>query len=228
MTQSWKLGSLFLVVVVLGLALLTVGCGSGGSSKIRFVNTSPNSTALNVLIDGKNVTNALGFGQPSVYNSASSGSRHIQFEPVGTTTNVIDQNVSIASGSHVTFVAENFLTNITGVAYVDNQTVPTTGNFQVRVINAAASVTGVDIYVVPSGTNITSVSATASNVPLGNATSYLNLAAGVYDIYFTQPNFKNNIYIFSSITFGSLQNRTIVGFSSPNGGFSAITLADLN
>jgi hypothetical protein len=228
MKQSWKVMSLCLGVLSLGLGLLTVGCGGGGSSKIRFVNASPNSPAFNVLIDSKNITSGLGFGYATRYQSVSSGSRNIEFEPVGTTTAVITGGVPIAAGTNNTFIAENFLSSITGHLYQDNVTAPAAGNFQLRVINAAASVTGVDIYVVPRGTDITSVSATASNVTLGSAIGYLTMAAGAFDIYFTQPNFKNNIYIFTSITFAALQNRTIVGLSNPNGGFTAITLADLN
>ena len=98
----------------------------------------------------------------------------------------------------------------------------------IRVINAAASVSSVDIYLVPSGTDPTSVTPTASSVALEGSTPYINETAGPYVVFFTQPGFPNNIYIDSgALTFNSLQNRTIVGLSTL-GGFASITLPDLN
>jgi Domain of unknown function (DUF4397) len=229
MKQSWKALSLCVLVLIVATGFLTVGCGGGGNSKIRFVNASPNSPTLNILIDGKSVNSGLGFGFPTSYMSVSSGSRVLEFQPVGTTNDVVKATVNIASGTNNTYILENFLSNIRGAQYVDNQTTPTTGDAQIRVINAAASVTAVDIYLVPSGTNPTSVPATLSNVQLGGTTPYITEAAGQFVVFFTQPNFPNNLYVDSGVlTFNSLQNRTIIGLSNPNGGFSSITLADLN
>lgn len=229
MKRSWKVLSLCVVVLVLALGLLTVGCGGGGSSKLRFINACPNSPSFNVLIDGKTVVNGLGFGYPTSYASVSSGSRMLQFQPVGTTNNTLAPTLNIAGGTNNTYILQGFLNSIKGTQYVDNQTAPAAGNAQIRVINAAASVTAADIYLVPSGTDPTSVPATASNVPLGGATSYITDTAGPYVVFFTQPNFPSTIYVDSgTITFNSLQNRTIVGLSNPQGGFSSITLVDLN
>jgi hypothetical protein len=233
MRRSWKVLSLCAVVFVVAAGLLTVGCGGGGNSKIRFINASPNAPSFNVLIDGKTVLNGLGFGFTTSYMKVSSGSRTLQFQAVGTATDTTVNNtgtptVSIAGGTNNTYILEGFLNKLTGVPYVDNQTAPASGSAQVRVINAAASVSAVDIYLVPSGTDPTSVPATASNVQLGGATSYINETAGPYVVFFTQPNFPNNIFIDSGVlTFNSLQNRTVVGLSTL-GGFSSILLVDLN
>lgn len=234
MKRSWKVLSVCSLVMFAAIGLLTVGCGGGGSSKIRFINASPNSPAFNVIIDGKTVINGLGFGYATSYMSISSGSRALQFQPVGTTNNTpvngtTTPSASIAGGTNNTYILQGFFSSLTSKQYTDNQTAPASGNAMIRVINAAASVTAADIYLVPSGTDPTSVPATASNVQLGGATNYINETAGPYVIFFTQPGFPNNIYIDSgTLTFNSLQNRTVVGLSNPQGGFSSITLADLN
>jgi len=229
MKRSWKVLSVSSVVMLAAVGLLTVGCGGGGNSKIRFINASPNAPAFNVIIDGKTVINGLGFGFATSYMKVSSGSRAVQFQPVGTTNNTLAPTLSVAGGTNNTYILQGFLNNIKGVQYTDNQTQPASGNAMVRVINAAASVTAADIYLVPSGTDPTSVPATASNVQLGGTTNYINETAGPYVVFFTQPGFPNNIFIDSgTLTFNSLQNRTIVGLSNPQGGFSSITLSDLN
>ena len=229
MKRSWKVLWLCGVVLLAAVGLLTVGCGGSGNSKLRFVNASPNAPAFNVLIDGKTVINGLGFGYGTSYMTVSSGSRMVQFQPVGTTNNTFAPALSIAGGTNNTYILRGFLNNINGTLYVDNQTQPASGDAMIRVINAAASVTATDIYLVPSGTDPTSVPATASNVQLGGATAYINETAGPYVLFFTQPGFPNNIFIDSgTLTFNSLQNRTVVGLSNPQGGFSSITLPDLN
>lgn len=229
MKRSWKVLSLFGFVFLAAVALLSVGCGGGGSSKIRFMNASPNAPAFNVIIDGKTVINGLGFGFASSYMSVSSGSRKLEFQPVGTTNDTLSTTVSIAGGTNNTFMLQGFLNNIKGTQYEDNQTAPASGNAQIRIINAAASVGPVDIYLVTPNTDPTSVPATASNVQLGGATSYITETAGPYVVFFTQPGFPSTIYVDSgALTFNSLQNRTIVGLSNPQGGFSSVTLVDLN
>ncbi len=234
MKRSWKVLSLCGVVLLAAVGLLTVGCGGGGSSKIRFINASPNAPAFNVIIDGKTVVNGLGFGFSTAYMTVSSGSRKLEFQPVGTTNNTSvngtgTPTLSIAGGTNNTYILYGFLNNLAGKLYPDNQVPPASGSAQVRVINAAASVPAVDIYLVPTNTDPTSVPATASNVQLGSATSYITETAGPYVVFFTQPGFPSTIYVDSgTLTFNSLQNRTIVGLSNPQGGFSSITLPDLN
>lgn len=234
MKRSWKVLSLFGVVFLAAVALLTVGCGGGGSSKIRFMNASPNAPAFNVIIDGKTVINGLGFGFATSYMNVSSGSRKLEFQPVGTTNDtpvngMATQTLSIAGGTNNTYMLQGFLNNLKGSAYEDNRTAPASGSAQIRIINAAASVGAVDIYLVPPNTDPTSVSPTDSNVQLGGATSYITETAGPFVVFFTQPGFPSTIYVDSgNLTFNSLQNRTVVGISNPQGGFSSVLLVDLN
>jgi uncharacterized protein DUF4397 len=228
MKQCWKPVSLCVAVISIAFGTLSIGCGSGGSSKIRFVNLSPNSPSFNILIDGKTVSNGLGFGAPTSYMSISSGSRKIEFQAVGTTTDSLNVSPSIQGGMNYTFIAEDFFTQIKGFAYVDNQTVPASGDFQVRVINAAASLGARDIYFVANGTDINTVSPTQGNVPLGAATSYLSETFGLYQIFFAQPGFKTGYSSTGGITFTANTNRTIVGYTNQFGAFATLTLADLN
>ena len=230
MKSVWKPVSLCAAVIAIAVGVLLTSCGSGGSSKIRYLNLSPNLSSSQVLVDGKSVVSSLGFGVATNYTSISSGTRHIQFEPLGTTQNIVDQMVSIQSGTNNTYVAQGFVTanQVVPFLYQDNQTVPATGNCQLRVINAAASLGNRDIYVVPNGTDINTVSPTLANAAIGTATSYLSLPAGSYAIYFAQPGFKIGYVSSGAITLTANTNRTIFGYTSPFGFFTTLTLADLN
>ncbi|HKS74983.1 MAG TPA: DUF4397 domain-containing protein [Terriglobales bacterium] len=229
MKHFWKLVSLCVAVVFFAMGALLTGCGSGGSAKIRFVNLSPNSPSFNILVDGKTVTNGLGFGVLTSYMSISSGSRKIEFQAVGTTTDVFaPAEPSIQGGMNYTFLTYDFFTQIKNTILTDNQTAPANGDFQVRIVNAAAALGARDIYFVPNLTDINTVSPTAGNVGLGKDTGYLSQSAGVYQIFFAQPGFKTGYSSTGGITFAQNTNRTIVGFTNQFGAFSTLTLADLN
>jgi hypothetical protein len=61
------------------------------------------------------------------------------------------------------------------------------------------------------------------------ATTYLPFAAGSYEIYLTAPNTKSVYVDTGQISFTAGQNRTIVALNqSASGGFTSVTLADLN
>lgn len=228
MKASWKPVSVCVGILALAAAALLTACGSGGSSKIRFVNLSPNSPSFNILVDGKTVTNGLGFGVPTSYMSISSGTRKIEIQPVGTTQDSVSASVSIQGGQNYTFLTYDFFTQIKSEDFMDNQTTPSNGDFQVRIVNAAAALGSRDIYFVPNGTDINTVSPTAGNVMLGGSTAYMSETANVYQIFFAQPGFKTGYSSTGGITFAANTNRTIVGYTNQFGAFSTLTLADLN
>jgi hypothetical protein len=84
-----------------------------------------------------------------------------------------------------------------------------------------------DIYVVTPGTVLSGTSPAVSNLAFGNASNYLPISTGTYEIYFTQPG-TTFVYIDTgAIAFAANQNRTLVSLTA-NGSFTTVTLADLN
>ena len=70
---------------------------------------------------------------------------------------------------------------------------------------------------------------TVSSLLFSSATSYQSLTAGTYDIIFTQTGFPGVPYAqISSFAFATGQNRTVVLAPNANGGYTAVTLNDLN
>ena len=218
------------VLCVAAAFLLAASCGGGGAqSEMRFLNASPDLGTVNVLLDTATVASSIGYATATDYFAVKSGSRHLQVEPVGTTTNVIDQNVNISDSSQTTVIAANFAANIGTIVLTDSTTAPTSGDAQIRVVNASPSLSGgADIYIVTPGTDLSTVQPVAGGLAFESATGYTSETAGTYEIFFTVPGSKFAYLDSGPVSFSSGQNRTIVALNGAAGGYAILTLADLN
>src|SRR5258706_5469302 len=131
-----------LFCVALGLiavASFTTGCGSSSSNaKIRLVNAMPDEGSLDLLIDTKSAATGVGYGAASNYVSIASGSRQLQVEPTGNTNVLFTRTDSIRSRNTFTLVSVNFSFNPSSMLLPDDNSAPTSGNFKLRNVNAAA------------------------------------------------------------------------------------------
>jgi hypothetical protein len=226
-SKVFRFGAGFLILSTIFVA---IGCSSGGThTQLRVLQASPDEAPVDILIDGKTIAPSLGYAAPTSYISVSSGSRHLQVEPTGTTTPVIDETITLDSGSHYTLITDdNFASSITPVLLTDDNTAPSSGDIKLRFMNAGAGAGNVDVYVLPPGSSPPGNPTTVSNLGLGSASSYQSLAAGDYEIFVTIAN-TTFVYVDSgSLTFDAGQNRTFVLVSDLAGGFKTVTLPDLN
>jgi hypothetical protein len=218
------------VALFAGTILLSTGCGGGGKTELRVLQASPDeNTGLNFLIDSNTLFSNVALDAPSSYAGVSGGSRHLQVEPNGSTTNLIDETISVASGTHYTLITADFAANITPFMLTDDTTAPASGNFKVRVVNAGVGAGTVDAYVVTPGTLPGSVAPTFSGLTFKNSSGYQSLTAGSYEVFFTLSGVPSVTYVDTgSLSFADQQNRTIVLVPTSSGSFSYVVLSDLN
>jgi len=223
-------------LICLGSIFLTIGCGSS-SARFRYVQASPGApSGVDVQVDGKTVLTDIGYGLPGSYQKVTSGSRSIGIFQTGTTTNpYFSGSVSLSSGD-ATLISENVFSSIALAPYTDDNTAPTSGNVKLRFINAGPSLNAgpstasVDVYVVTSGNGIGGLSPQLS-LTYPNASGYISITAGNYDIVMTQAGTQNVISGLNvSYTFAAGQIRTIVIIDSAQGGapYNQLVLTDLN
>ena len=213
---------------LIALASFTIGCGSSSNGKIRLVNAIPDEGSLDLLIDTKSAATSVGYGAASSYVSIGSGSRHLQVEPTGLTTILIDRTDSISSGNTLTLLTLNFsFSPPTSVLLADDNSAPISGNFKLRIVNASPGMQAQDVYVVPFGSG-PSGSPTISSLGLGSAGSYSTLAPGDYEVFFTQPGTTNISLDSGKLTFAAGQVRTLLGLNNPAGAFESTVLTDAN
>jgi len=224
-----------MAVVLAGFLLFSLGCGGSGSSshtQLRIMQASPNETNVDVSIDGKTVASDVGYESTTGYMSVDSGSRHVQIFATGTTSNpLIDETISVTSGTSYTYLISNFSSSLDFPQFVDDNSAPATGDFKLRIIHASPSLgASADVYIVPPGTNISTVSPNFSNLPFNGASGYLSQVAGAVEVFFTFPGTKAVIIDTGTLNFSANQIRTIVALDGASGSsiLTFTTLSDAN
>src|SRR5262249_6534396 len=164
-----------MAVVLAGFLLFTLGCGGSGSSshtQLRIMQASPNETNVDVSIDGKTVASDVAYESTTGYLSVDSGSRHVQIFSTGTTSNpLIDETITVTGGTSYTYLISSFSSSLDFPQFVDDNTDPASGDFKLRIINASPSMGPSDVYIVPPGTNISTVSPNFANLPFNGAST---------------------------------------------------------
>ena len=221
--------SLCLIFEIASLVFFFASCGSSNRAHLRLLNAMVTQSSLTMLVDGNSVASSIGYGTASTYASVSFGSRHVQIEPAGFSTPIIDTTDSLNSGDSVTALAYLNTSNDNSSAFLtDNNSAPTSGNFNIRLLNASPAMGSgsVDVYVIIAGTSISGVSPNVSALADGSASAYFSLTAGNYDVVITLPGTKSVIVDSGQISFGAGQVWTAVGLNSAQGGFTIAALHD--
>lgn len=232
-----------LALALASLCLFAASCGSS-QSQARAVYTISDGPALDIDVNTAKVATGItanGFQPtPPAYVKVPSGNVTLQAYNTGTTTSIVGGNgvgTTLSGSSQYTIVLTGFL-NGTGNAsptfwtITDNNTAPVAGNVEFRIINGATNSLqlqgGLDIYIVPPGTNIQNATPQVQGLTLGQASTYqsLNVASNGYEVIVTQHSNKSEIFN-NNYSPTSGQIRTLVIVDSGNVISNFLELNDL-
>jgi hypothetical protein len=223
MLRPLKGRSLTLTLSLASLSILATGCG--GNSQVRVVNAiSDASVNYDVAINGTTLFSDVGFesvSPASGYQSVSSGSDSIEFFQTGTTTPVVNATLHLGGSKEYTVVATGYYGDTSGadapglVLFADDNTLPKPGDTEMRVVHASPSApSSVDVYVVPTGTDVSSATPTISGLMFQQASSYQSLSAATYAyVLYTvivTPAGSKTPFINQGYTLSAGQIRTLV------------------
>jgi len=228
------LKSTFLILALACLSFFATNCGTD-HAKVRVINASPDAGGVDVAVDGKTVITGLAFGglfPASDYLTLTAGNRRVEFRDTGTTTDRINSNIAFASQKQYTLLAVGKVSDNTIAALLktDDNSAPSSGNIKVRVIHSAVDGPAhIDIFVVAPGTDITSATPTIAALAYQQASDYLNIAAGTYEVVMTDTTDPTKTKKFDqTYTLTAGQIRTLVTLDAGGGLMSALELSDLN
>lgn len=220
MIRLRKPAPLSIALGALSAIAFTTGCGSS-STQIRLLNAMDGQTSINLVVGSSTLASGVAFGAASNYISISSGSQVLEIQANGAT--LFNQTLSVNSGNNTVLA-----TNSGPTVFADNKTTPSSGNIQIRAINASTSLGTADVYVVAPGIDISTVNPTFSALAYQSASSYATLPAGSYQVEFAQAGSKNILINSNALSFSAGQIRTTVALDNPSGGYTTAVLADLN
>ncbi len=217
------------VVATSALALVTLftaSCGSSSSTKFRVINASPGESNFDVSLDSKVVATNIAYGAATSYLTTGSGSHQFQLNLTGSTNSLLSRSASFAANTQTTVLATDYPAQIAAISLLDDTTTPTTGNFRLRLINAAPSAGAVDAYVVAPSTDVTGVSPTVTSITFEAQSIYQSLAAGNFEVIFTQAGTKNVLAVSGSSALATGKIYSVVLLSQTFGGFTTAQLSD--
>ena len=217
------------MVLVVAMIILTLGCGGGSSTttRMRVMNAAPGQPSIDILIDGNVFASGVLYTAATGYLTLGSGSHHLQIEPSGTSTIVVDQTINLNSGTDSTVFTTENLSVTSAFVLTDDNTAPTSGNLKLRVVNAASTLGAADVYIVAPAADITSINPTVNALAVGGGSPYQSLVASTYEIFFTNRAEKFPVIDSGFLTFGPSEVRTVVAIDGTEG-LTSVVLDDLN
>lgn len=173
---------------VVGMMLLALGltlpvAAQAGTAKVRVVHASPDAPAVDVFVDGTAALTNVSFFTASDYLDLPAGAHKVAVAPAGAgeAAAVISADVTLDANSAYTVAAVGPLASIKAQIYNDNLAAPAAGKAHIRVIHASPDAPAVAIKLA-DGT------ALVPNLAFPNASDYLPVDAGSYNIQVTPAN----------------------------------------
>jgi len=197
--------SFLLGAAALAVAAVLVACNTGNGvvtvastqSNLRVVNLIPNAGApiLTTIDDNSFLTAALPFESLSQYQTIQAGAHTLRAFVTGAPSNIIATTVATIGEANYTYIIFGPITNPVARIYDDTFLDSGAGSFNLRVINAAAGIGAVDIYLTAPGANLDLVSPSVGGIDYNNlASGFASLPIGNLQLRITPAGSKNVIY----------------------------------
>ena len=183
------------------------------SAMVRIIHASPDAPAVDILLDGNKVLEAVPYKKVSDYLPVTAGKHIIKVVAAGSDNAVIDTTLDLKSGVNYTALAIGKASDRSIKSLVLEDVTPTTpkGKARVRVIYAIPDGPPVDLVIPGNATKKGSPKYLAKNLKSGTATGYLTASAGSYDVE-VRPAGMSNVVKKISVTVASGTAYSVVAF----------------
>jgi uncharacterized protein (UPF0264 family) len=160
--------------------ITTIGATAGApQAQVRVIHASPDAPAVDVYVDSLRAVSNLAFGAATSFASVPAGTRNVRVFPAGadpeTTNPVIAADLTLAPNGYYSVFAIGTLAQIAPLAAMDDLSPTASGQARVRIAHASPDAPAVDVAVQGGPVLF-------SNLPFGQISSYLDVAAGTYTL----------------------------------------------
>lgn len=221
-----------LLLASLAVASLSLAQTSG---RIRVLHGSPDAPAVDILVNGTVVIEALPYREYTEYLPVPAGAQEIRVNVTGTTTTVLRANPTVMAGVDYTAIATGFATPARTPALDllllrDDNTLATDNRVKLRVVHAAASAPAVDVYLTTPFETIRDKQPGLANVPFGGVSPYLTVGVQLYQARVAVAGTKTVAIDSHRLVTWNNMIRTVVALDNRGGGapFELLLLPDRN
>jgi hypothetical protein len=218
-TQSDRsIARIALLLAAIGTLTLT-GCqaidNSAPVAQVRVIAASPDSPGLDIYQGSTALAYNLGFGTVTSYIQLAPGIYTISADTAGTKQTLTSSKSTYAASTQYTVLIGNAAASLQQITLTDQSQPAPTGQIALRFIDQATRIGAVDIYLVPGGQKLTSVTPLITGIAFGVNTGYLNIPTGTYSVVIVPPGtipVSTTVATYSSpqATYGAGSAHTII------------------
>ncbi len=147
------------------------------NANVLVTHASPNAPGVDLLVDNsKQNSTALTHPNNTGYLQVESGPHNIKVNVTGTSTTVIEADLTLAKDMSYSVFAVDSVSKISALVLTDDLTAPAAGKAHVRFIHLSPNAPAVDIAVASSGTVV------FGNKAFKEYTAFTPLDAGTYNL----------------------------------------------
>jgi hypothetical protein len=166
-------------IAVVLMSVFTTSCDKEKDKtygKVMVTHASPNAPGVDLLVDNTKVNTAdLTFPNSTAYLRVETGMRNFKVNVAGTTTTVINADLTIDENKNYSVFAVDSVSKISAVVVADDLTAPASGKAHVRFIHLSPNAPAVDVAV-------TGGAVVFGNKSFKDATAFTPLDAGTYNL----------------------------------------------
>ena len=156
---------------VTGLLLSLPGCatvsGSPNLAQVRIIDASPDAGGLDIYQGNGILAYNLGLGTITSYVPLTPGSYNIAVDNAGTRQQIVSAAGTFVTNAQYTVLIGNYSSTLSEVILKDQTTAAPTGQVSLRVLDQATRAGAVDLYLVASGSTITTAKPILTDVVFG-------------------------------------------------------------
>ena len=209
--------------MILVLAALTA-CDNGNgppppqASTFRALHAIPGGPRLTVVVDGRSLAAALGFGQVTRALALSPGSHTLDPQPPDTTPRVLLGFTTVSGVNYTAFVVDSTAGTrhiIDPVLVPDTGGLPAAGHSRLRIASVAAAAPAIDAY--RAQPDSTGLLVSAQPLNFRGVTRYFDGAPGAWSVVISHAGMTDTLLATGSIPLADGQARTVVVIDSTAG-----------
>jgi hypothetical protein len=144
-------------------------------AQVMAVHASPNAPGVDLLVDGAIAKSNLMFPSSTPYLSVASGTRNVKVNVTGTSTTVINANLTLTVGTKYSVFACDSVSKIGALVLTDDLTTPAAGKAHVRFVHLSPNAPAVDVAV-------TSGPVLFANESFKGYSAFTPVTAGTYNL----------------------------------------------
>ena len=232
-----------LVAILCAVTFLLGSCTGGGNgvttvastkASMRVVNLIPNANApLNITLDGNSFASGVAFESIQPYQQINAITQNnptstIQANVAGSISSLLTTTIVPLGETNYSYIMFGPVTQAVGQFINDTVIDSGAGNFNLRVINGAAGVGAIDVYLTPLSTDLNTVSPTIGGVGYGSPTGFATLPVGSFELRVTPAGSKTVIFDSLPHDYAERGQFEIVVYSRESGTLVNVALLSLD